>query len=86
MIGLPEGSDPTGISIVSQTGLLNAALFSATDNHSVIQGGVMTWYLGWQVAVVWLLAVALAAVIYFVPMTRFIDNLSDRSAVIADAE
>jgi hypothetical protein len=45
----------------------------------------MTWHLGWQVAVVWLLAVALASVIYFVPMTRFIDNLSDR-AVIADAE
>jgi hypothetical protein len=46
----------------------------------------MTWDLGWQVAVVWLLAVAFAAVIYFVPMTRFIDTLSDRSAVIADAE
>jgi len=43
-------------------------------------------HLGWQVAVVWLLAVALAGVIYFVPMTRFIDNLSDRSAVIAAAE
>jgi hypothetical protein len=46
----------------------------------------MTWHLSWQVAVIWLLAVALAGVIYFVPMTRFIDNLSDRSAVIADAE
>jgi hypothetical protein len=50
------------------------------------RGEVMTWHLGWQVAVVWLLAVAFASVIYFVPMTRFIDNLSDRSAVIADAE
>ena len=46
----------------------------------------MTWQFGVQAAVVWLLAVALAGVIYFVPMTRFIDNLSDRSAVIADAE
>jgi hypothetical protein len=46
----------------------------------------MTWQFGLQAAVIWLLAVALAAVIYFVPMTRFIDNLSDRSAVIADAE
>jgi hypothetical protein len=55
-------------------------------DHSVVPGEVMTWHLGWQVAVVWLLAVALGSVIYFVPMTRFIDNLSDRSAVIADAE
>jgi hypothetical protein len=47
-------------------------------------GGVMTWQLGWQVAVAWLLAVALAGVIYFVPMTRFVDNLSDR--VVAAAE
>jgi len=44
----------------------------------------MTWHLGLHVAVAWLLAVALAGVIYFVPMTRFIDNLSDR--VIAAAE
>ena len=35
----------------------------------------MTWQLGWQVAVAWLLAVALAGVIYFVPMTRFVDKL-----------
>jgi len=47
-------------------------------------GGVMTWQLGWQVAVACLLAVALAGVIYFVPMTRFVDNLSDR--VVAAAE
>ena len=46
----------------------------------------MTWQLGWQVAVVWLLAVVLAGVIYFVPMTRFIDSLSERSAAIAAAE
>ena len=44
----------------------------------------MTWQLGWQVAVAWLLAVALVGVIYFVPMTRFVDNLSDR--VVAAAE
>jgi hypothetical protein len=51
----------------------------------VLRGrGVMTWQLGWQVAVAWLLAVALAGVIYFVPMTRFVDNLSDR--VVAAAE
>ena len=48
------------------------------------RGEVMTWHLGWQVAVVWLLAVALAGVIYFVPMTRFIDSLSERSAVAAE--
>jgi hypothetical protein len=46
----------------------------------------MTWHLGWQVAVVWLLAVVLAGVIYFVPMTRFIDSLSERSAAIAAVE
>jgi hypothetical protein len=47
-------------------------------------GGMMTWQLGWHVSVAWLLAVALAGVIYFVPMTRFVDNLSDR--VVAAAE
>ena len=46
----------------------------------------MTWHLGWQLTAIWLLAVALATVVYFVLMTLFIDNLSDRSAVIADAE
>jgi hypothetical protein len=40
----------------------------------------------WQAAVVGLLAVVLAGVIYFVPMTRFIDSLSERSAAIAAAE
>ena len=44
----------------------------------------MTWQLGWHVAVAWVLAVILAGVIYFVPMTRFVDNLSDR--VVAAAE
>ena len=38
----------------------------------------------WQLAVAWLLAVALAGVIYFDPMTRFVDNLSDR--IVAAAE
>jgi len=44
----------------------------------------MTWHLGWQAAVVGLLAVVLAGVIYFVPMTRFIDSLSERSAAAAE--
>jgi hypothetical protein len=46
----------------------------------------MTWHLGWQAAVVGLLALVLAGVIYFVPMTRFIVSLSERSAAIAAAE
>jgi hypothetical protein len=53
--------------------------FPALIALSVLRkGGVMTWHLSWQVAVAWLLAAALASVIYFVPMTRFVDNLSDR--------
>jgi hypothetical protein len=44
----------------------------------------MTWHLGWQVAVAWLLVAALASVIYFVPMTRFVDNLSDRVTAAAE--
>ena len=46
-------------------------------------GEVMT---NWHLAVVWLLAIALAAVVYFVPMTRFIDNLSDRATLVTAAE
>jgi hypothetical protein len=37
----------------------------------------MCWCPGWRLTIVWLLAIALAAVIYFVPMTLFIDNLSE---------
>ena len=52
-----------------------------------VQGGVMTgWYPGWHVAVAWLLAVVLAGVIYFVPVTRLVDSLSDRSATITATE
>jgi hypothetical protein len=44
------------------------------------------WYPGWHVAVAWLLAVVLAGVIYFVPVTRLVDSLSDRSATITATE
>jgi hypothetical protein len=40
----------------------------------------------WHLAVAWLLAMAFAAVVYFVPMTRFIDNLSDRVPLVTAAE
>ena len=50
------------------------------------KGEVMTWYPGWHMAVVWVLAMAVAAVVYFVPMTRFIDNLSDRATLVTAAE
>jgi hypothetical protein len=50
-------------------------------------GGVMTaWYSGRQVAIAWLLAVAVAGVIYFVPVTQLVDNLSDHPAAITAAE
>jgi hypothetical protein len=52
----------------------------------LLRGGVMTWHHGWDLAVVWLLAIAVAAVVYFVPMTRFIDNLSDRATLVTAAE
>jgi hypothetical protein len=34
---------------------------------------VIRWYPDWQTAVAWLLVTGVASVIYFVPMTRFID-------------
>jgi hypothetical protein len=45
-----------------------------------------TWYPGWQVAAAWLLTVAVAAVIYFVPVTRLVDSLSESAEITADAE
>ena len=52
-----------------------------------VQGGVMTgWYPGWQVAIAGLLAVAVAGVIYFVPVTQLVDYLSDHPATITAAE
>jgi hypothetical protein len=44
------------------------------------------WYPGWQMAVAWLLTVAVAGVIYFVPVTRLVDSLSDHSATITSAD
>ena len=40
-------------------------------------------YPGWQVAIAWLLVVAVAGVIYFVPVTQLVDNLSDHPAATA---
>ena len=37
-------------------------------------------------AVAWLLTVAVAGVIYFVPVTRLVDSLSDHSATFTVAE
>jgi hypothetical protein len=50
------------------------------------EGEVMTWYPGWHLAAAWLLAIALAAVVYFMPMTRFIENLSDRATICTAAK
>jgi hypothetical protein len=43
------------------------------------------WYPGWQVAAAWLLTVAVAAAIYFVPVTRLVDAISS-AEITADAE
>jgi hypothetical protein len=40
---------------------------------------------GWQVAAAWLLAVAVAAAIYFVPVTRLVEVLIP-AEITADAE
>jgi hypothetical protein len=45
------------------------------------------WYPGWQVAAAWLLTVAVAAAIYFVPVTWLVDSLGEQfAAVTADAQ
>ena len=44
------------------------------------------WYPGWHVAIAWLLAVAVAGVIYFVPVTQLVDNLSVHPATNTAAE
>jgi hypothetical protein len=41
------------------------------------------WYPGWQLAVAWLLTVALAGLIYFVPVTTLLESVSDHSGMIA---
>jgi hypothetical protein len=43
------------------------------------------WYPGWQVAVAWLVTVAVAGAIYFVPVTRLVDILIP-AEITADAE
>jgi hypothetical protein len=40
------------------------------------------WYPGWRVTLAWLFTVALAGLIYFVPVTRLVDSLSDHPATI----
>ena len=44
-----------------------------------------SWY-DWRMAFAWLMAVAVAGVIYFVPVTRLVDSMSDHSATISAAE
>ena len=41
------------------------------------------WYPGWQMAAAWVLTVAIAAAIYFIPVTRLVDSLSNQSAAVA---
>jgi hypothetical protein len=38
---------------------------------------MVEWYPGWHIAVAWLLMTAVAAAMYFGPMTRFIESLGD---------
>ena len=35
------------------------------------------WYPGWQMAVAWLVVTAVAATMYFSPMTRLIESFGD---------
>jgi hypothetical protein len=44
------------------------------------------WYPGWHVAIAWLLAVAVAGVMYFGPVTQLVDKLSDHPATNTAAE
>jgi hypothetical protein len=41
------------------------------------------WYPGWQMAAAWVLTVAIDAAIYFIPVTRLVDSLSNKSAAVA---
>ena len=43
-------------------------------------------YPHWAVTVAWLLTVAVAAVIYFVPVTRLVDGLNDRVTPVTATE
>jgi hypothetical protein len=53
----------------------------ATDKGVVMSA----WYPGWQVAAAWLLTVAVAATIYFIPMKGLVDIMSP-AEITADAE
>ena len=44
-----------------------------------------SWY-DWRMAFAWLMAVAVAGVIYFVPVTRLVDSSNDHFATILAAE
>ena len=47
--------------------------YSHAKDKPIAAGLAMTsWFPGWQVAATWLLAVAVAAAIYFVPVTRLV--------------
>jgi hypothetical protein len=51
-----------------------------------VQGLVMTsWYPGRQIAAAWLLTVAVAAAVYFVPVTRLVEVLIP-AEITADAD
>jgi hypothetical protein len=51
-----------------------------------VWGEVMvSWFPGWQITFAWLLAIAVAAAIYFVPVTRLVEVLI-RAEITANAE
>jgi hypothetical protein len=53
-----------------------------------VQGGSDVYWLypGWRVTLAWLFTVALAGLIYFVPVTQLVDSLSDHTATITATE
>ena len=58
---------------------------TASVGVGVWEETVTSWY-DWRMAFAWLMAVAVAGVIYFVPVTRLVDSLSDHFATISAAE
>jgi hypothetical protein len=53
-----------------------------------VQGEVMSIdsYPGWRLTLAWLFTVALAGLIYFAPVTRLVESLSDHPATITAIE
>jgi hypothetical protein len=59
---------------------MSGSLGAGLPQCRVVRGGMLSWFAklpDWRVAFAWLITVATATAIYFLPMARLLDSLAE---------